>query len=275
MLASGGLCSFEPGGVSVGVATSLGEGGFEIGGVGGGLVTGGLKLGGVGGGGATSLGEGGFEIGGVGVGGGKRGLKVVGVTLGSGAGCLHVFRVGLGIAAGTFKVEGLALGEFGPKALIGDDGLLLFKSAGDGAAGGVEREFELANEEIEACEFRGGVGWKLSFDAGGEDGGLGGEGIAGGGPVGEGRAREGRGVKRGEGLSVGRRIEVATGEGGGVFAERGAEFGVGEEALAGGGDFLGRAGFQEYSFAAVLHQQGEVGRREHDGFAGGEKLREF
>ena len=257
------------------MAAGLDDGFFEIGGVGGGLVTGGLKLGGVGGGVTASLGEGGFEIGGVGVGGGKRGLKVVGVTLGSGAGCLHVFRVGLGIAAGTFKVEGLALGEFGPKALIGDDGLLLFKSAGDGAAGGVEREFELANEEIEAREFGGGVGWKLSFDAGGEEGGLGGEGIAGGGPVGEGRAREGRGVKRGEGLSVGRRIEVATGEGGGVFAERGAEFGVGEEALAGGGDFLGRSGFQEYSFAAVLHQQGEVGRREHDGFAGGEKLREF
>ena len=60
VLASGGLCSFEPGGVSVGVvarlddctfemlcgvAAGLDDGFFEIGGVGGGLVTGGGDLG--------------------------------------------------------------------------------------------------------------------------------------------------------------------------------------------------------------------------------------
>ena len=59
------------------------------------------------------------------------------------------------------------------------------------------------------------------------------------------------------------------------MAEGGAEFRVGEEALAGVGDFFGRAGFEENGLAAVLHEEGEIGGRERDGFAGGEELGEF
>ena len=78
VLASGGLCSFEPGGVSVGVATSLGQSGFEISGVGGGLVAGGGDLG------ETNFGgrEGAGEVARVGLGLAVAGLELPDVVAG-------------------------------------------------------------------------------------------------------------------------------------------------------------------------------------------------
>ena len=70
-------------------------------------------------------------------------------------------------------------------------------------------------------------------------------------------------------------VEVGARESGGVLAEGGAAFGVGEEALAEIGEFGGRAGFRKHGFAAVLHEEREIGGREDDGFTGGEELGEF
>ena len=49
-------------------------------------------------------------------------------------------------------------------------------------------------------------------------------------------------------------VEVGARESGGVLAEGGAAFRVGEEALAEIGKFGGRAGFRKHGFAAVLHE---------------------
>ena len=78
VVSRGGLCGLELGGVSGGVATSLGQGGFEIGGVGGGLGAGGGDLG------ETNLGgrEGAGEVARVGLGLAVAGLELPDVVAG-------------------------------------------------------------------------------------------------------------------------------------------------------------------------------------------------
>ena len=147
--------------------------------------------------------------------------------------------------------------------------------AGLGAAGGVEGNFELADEEVEAGEFGGGGRRELRFDAGGKERGLADKRIAGEGPIGARGLGDGRGVERSEGAGVGGGVEVGARESGGVLAEGGAAFRVGEEALAEIGEFSGGAGFGEHGFSAILHQKCEIGGREDDGLTGGEEFGKF
>ena len=166
-------------------------------------------------------------------------------------------------------------GELVVAVSFGEGGRLGGELAGLGAARGVEGSFELADEEVEAGEFGGGGRRQLRFNAGGEERGFADKRIADEGPIGARRPSERRGVERGDGAGVGGGVEVGARESGGVLAEGGAAFRVGEEALAQIGEFGGRAGFREHGFAAVLHEEREIGGREDDGFTGGEELGEF
>ena len=83
-------------------------------------------------------------------------FEVIGVGLDGRAGVLKVIGVSMNGVARRFYVFCVFLGEVGPKFLVGKHGLLFGDFFGLGAARGVEGDFELADEEVEAGEFGGG-----------------------------------------------------------------------------------------------------------------------
>ena len=133
----------------------------------------------------------------------------------------------------------------------------------------------MADEEIQASEFFGGGRRKFLHEAGCENRRFGGKGIPSYGPIDTGWTLDGSGKERDERAEACGCVEVTTGKIETALAKCGTEFRIAEKTLARICDLFRGTGFEKDRVAPVLHEKCKIGGREDDGFAGGEKLREF
>ncbi len=136
----------------------------------------------------------------------------------------------------------------------------------------IGRDRELAGRGI--VQFIGGVA-DVRREIGGEERGVGRGGIGGERPIGGVLAREGGGIEIEEAAGIRLQAEILPRKHHGMLAELLRERGIGEEPLAGIRDLRRCSCGEEDGLATILHERGEIGRRERDGFAAGEKLGEL